>query len=160
MSKDKKKDPTIIRRDFSAVVLDLYGDAATIEQPQAMSRALKRFAEEAPADAVELLNRLFKEEGRKELTLGHACAEALGGGYEDEKGMQMDERVKRFKLAQKVLEGGIQEITTDERTKIQSLLVKRFAGSVLAPACSILLETEPEAEAGPEDTLPQAEKAQ
>lgn len=150
MAEKAKKDPTIIRRDFSAIVLDLYGDPAFIEREQALARALKRFADEAPADALALFNRIFKEEGRKELTLGNACAEALGGAYEDEKGMNMETRVKRFKLAQKVLEGGIQEITTDERTQIQALIVKRYPGSVLAPACSIMLETEPEEQAAPE----------
>lgn len=148
MSKDKKvKDVTKIRRDFSAVVNNLYGDPATVEPPMATGIALRRFAEEAPADAVELINRIFREEQRKALTLATACAEALGGGYDDEKNMQMDERVKRFVLAKRILEGGIQEITTDERDKIKALLVKRFPGSVIAPQCSMLLETEPEEEA-------------
>lgn len=146
MSKDaKKKDVTKIKRDFDAQVLDMYGHDAQVQpRENAMARALQRFAEEGDATAVAHLNRIFKEEERKPMTLAIACAEALGGAYEDEKGMAMDTRMERFKLSQRILEGGIVELTTEERDKIKALLTKRFPGSVIAPRCAILLETEPE----------------
>jgi hypothetical protein len=134
-----------LRRDFAQPVLDMRGKPVMLGASlQSLQKAISRFIREADSAAVDLFKEILDEEGLEEMTLGVAAIESLGGAYEDEKGLAMDTRNTRFLLGLRITEamqnGGICEITPDERDKIKELVRKNFTGSVIAPRVSQLLE--------------------
>lgn len=147
-AESKTKQDIKLRRDFSAVVLDLYGHPHQLGRGlETFNAVLARFTTEADAEASKLLLKILEEEGMKTMTLGMACAEALAGAYKGEEGMGFDERERRYTLARRLIKGGVQEITPSERDKIRGLLTQRFGGSVTPSVCAEMLETEVQEEA-------------
>lgn len=143
-----------LRRDFAQPVLDMRGKPVMLgASVQSLQRAISRFLKESASDAVDQFKAILDEEGIEEMTLGIAAIESLGGAYDDEKNMAMDERNKRFLLGLRITEalsqGGMGEINADERDKIKELIRKNYTGSTIAPRCSQLLETDAEEKGAP-----------
>lgn len=82
------------------------------------------------------------KEGDKEVRLGEFCATALLTPYQDEKELSGDEKVKRFKIAEKIYNGGEQDLTIEEAALLKKLVAKAFAPLIVGRIYG-LLESEP-----------------
>jgi hypothetical protein len=135
-----------MKRDFSSPILDLKGKPVP-NQPtvDAYARAVASLASKLSPELMEQFEADVARESSV-LTLGDVCVAVLQHAYEDERTLDLSTRTKRMKLAMKLVDGGEQEITPEERDLIKPLLVKGVYGGPLVPVrASDLLETEPPA---------------
>lgn len=119
-----------MRLDFSQPILDLQGkpliENLTLESLQ---RAMARL----PVEIAQQVVQALREEGAAPVTVADVASGALIAGFEDERNLPLDEKVRRMNLALRICNGGEVELTTDEAVKIKHCVNRRFPG-VLKPA--------------------------
>ncbi len=87
-----------------------------------------------------ILGELLKSDGRA-LLLSEACAESLM--FEPAlPSLSGAEKVKRYKLAMRLIEGGQQDVSEDERERILASSEKRWAPLVYGQIHEALEDTE------------------
>lgn len=102
------------------------------------------------AEQKEALGKKLDKAFGKEMTLGSAAADSLLAGYEDEKNLGAEEKIRRYELAKRFSKGGVQEFNTTERDLIKTLVGKNFVGPLIYALVSEALEA---AEKVPEVTV-------
>ncbi len=79
------------------------------------------------------------KDGEASLTLGAVATNALLMPYEDERNLSGDDKVKRFKLAQRIHDAqGEVDISSEEITLLKSLIAKAYTPLVVGRAFAIL----------------------
>lgn len=128
-------------RNFSAPILDIHNNPVRPgPSAEAMTRAINRVAPEMPADLQAKLAEAINAECGQPLTLADVAVESLMTPYQGEDQLPMTERLQRMKLAQKLVEGGEVDITPDERERIKTLAIKRYAGPLVPCRIEEMLE--------------------
>jgi len=74
----------------------------------------------------------------KDFTLAAACCTALLNQYQDEQNLAGTEKAKRYKLATKVVDGGEQDVSSEDITELKKLIAKAFGPLVVGQAFDIL----------------------
>lgn len=72
------------------------------------------------------------------LKLSEVCSNALLSGYEDEKNLSAEEKVKRFKLAHKVFEAGEIELASEEATLIRKVVNKKYPTMIVGQVYEVI----------------------
>lgn len=72
------------------------------------------------------------------VTLGSVCSGALLMPYPDERNVSGEDKVKRFRLAEKVYAGGLQDITVEDAALLKQLLAKAYTPLIVGRAYGIL----------------------
>jgi len=80
-------------------------------------------------------------------TLGAVCIGALMGVYGDEQALSGDEKFKRYKLAERISAGGVQEVSVEDVALLKKLIGKNWPPAVLGPAYEALEQDPVEAQA-------------
>lgn len=86
---------------------------------------------------LSMKNEPIMEDG-KPVTLSTICSSALLAPYEDEKNLDGGEKVKRFKLASQVYDGGEQEITVEDAALLKKLVAKAYTPLIVGRAYALL----------------------
>ena len=122
-----------MKRNFDAPILDLKGKPVPLQATvDALNRAVNALSLKLSPELLdEFRASVAKESGV--LTLGEVCVSVLQNAYEDERALDMSTRTKRMKLAMKLVDGGTQDITPEERDLIKPLLTKGVYGGVVIP---------------------------
>ncbi len=132
---------TKIERDFSQVIKNLDGTSVrTGASVQAFARAIDKA--DLSSEAKLVLQKALVEEAGKELTLAEAALIALQQGFEDEKNLSGEDRMKRLMLGMRIVEGGVTEITAEERDLIKKVICKMFTNHFVVGNCLLMLEGE------------------
>lgn len=79
-----------------------------------------------------------KDGAEKDLTLGAVSCTALLAQYADEQSLSGDEKVKRFRLAEAAVKGGVQDIKVEDAALLKKLLAKAFGPLVVGRAYDII----------------------
>jgi hypothetical protein len=72
------------------------------------------------------------------VTLKSIVANALLGNYEDERNLQAEQKVKRYKLAHKVTEGGEIEVDAEDTVLMRKLVNKAYGTLIVGQVFDIL----------------------
>jgi len=64
--------------------------------------------------------------GNDDLTLNEVCCTALLSPYPDEQSLSAKEKVGRFKLAEKIVDGGEQDLSVDDVATLMKLIGKAY----------------------------------
>lgn len=75
-----------------------------------------------------------------DLTVGSVAIMALDGSYDDEKNLPGEERVKRFALAMRIVEGGEIELKPEEAVMIKNLVAKAFNSTTIVATVWSLID--------------------
>lgn len=144
-----------MKRDFSKVITDLKGKPVTEgASVRGILDAIQTVWGELSAETRDKLTDAMEKNAANDLTLATVCCNALLGGYEDERNLAGDIRAKRYRLAGKIANGGVVEITPDERDLIKPLLYKAYPGALIPVAAADVLEGEKPAEKTPDEDTP------
>jgi hypothetical protein len=73
-----------------------------------------------------------------ELTLGLMATNALMGNFDDERSLSGDDKVRRFKLAQRVHHASEVDLTVEDVALIKKLIAKAYATLPCARAWELL----------------------
>lgn len=126
-----------MNRDFSANILDL--DGTPTRAPLDAKRILAAVSR-LPA---ELVNQVYVEletEGAKSITFQSVACDALMAALDgDDKGA-IEQKIRRFKLALRLVDGGPQELTLDEAKEIKERVNKAFPGALVPARVAAFLE--------------------
>lgn len=95
----------------------------------------------------------------KPATLGLVTCSALLAPYADEQNLAQEEKVKRFGLAQTVVDGGIQEISIDDAALLKKLINKGWPQPLIVARAFDIIERKPKAVAKPVEQLEKPEEA-
>jgi hypothetical protein len=79
-------------------------------------------------------------------TLGAVTVGALLANFQDEASLPGDEKLRRYKLAERISQGGLQEVSAEEVALIKKLIAKAHAIAIVGPAYEAL-EQDPTARA-------------
>lgn len=71
-------------------------------------------------------------------TLREVCVGALLAVYADEQALAGEEKFRRYKLAERVSPGGVQEVSAEEVALLKKLIGKNWPPAVLGPAYEAL----------------------
>jgi hypothetical protein len=130
------------KRDFSAPILDLKGkpvpQGVSIE---ALQSALDVVLKKVPESEHESVKAAIGVVLGAPMTFGDAIAHALTAPNQDDK-LAPGEATKRMALALKIVNGGIVEITPDERDLMKRAIEKAYLGAVIPGRTIVMLETE------------------
>lgn len=77
-------------------------------------------------------------DSKEPITLKWVSIESLIGIYQDEKELQGEEKLKRYKLAMKISNGNIIEISVEEIALIKNLIGKAFGTLIVGQAWEYL----------------------
>lgn len=77
-------------------------------------------------------------DGADDLTLGSISCTALVSSYPDEPNLPADEKVKRFRLAQVAVDGGVQEVKLEDIAALKKLIGRAFGPLVVGRAFDII----------------------
>jgi hypothetical protein len=86
------------------------------------------------------------KDGDGEFTLGAASATALLSPYPDEQNLDPKDKVRRYKLATKIADGGEVDLSIEEIADLKKLIGKAFPPLVVGRAYEIL-DPEPKVKA-------------
>lgn len=111
-------DGEVLRGGFGALAAPLTA---------AVNKVSEGFSAEQKAELGKLLDKAFG----KEMSLANAAADSLLAGYEDEKNLGGEEKIRRLDLARRFCKGGVQEFNTTERDLIKQLVGKNFIGPLI-----------------------------
>jgi hypothetical protein len=78
------------------------------------------------------------KDGKNDLTLSTVCCGALLTPLPDETNLSADEKVRRFKLAVKLCDGGQQDLSSEEITMLKQLVGKVYPPLTVGRAFEIL----------------------
>ncbi len=87
---------------------------------------------------VDLRGSPIKDSGSEDLTLSAVCCTVLLSPYPDEQNLGGKDKVRRYKLALKVSEGGEQEVSAEDISDLKALIAKGYAPLVVGRAYEIL----------------------
>lgn len=85
----------------------------------------------------DLLGEPLKEDG-KPFTLSMACCTALMTPAQDEPNVAAETKVRRFKLATAIIQGGEQDFSIEDVAELKKLIGKIFGPLVVGRAFEIL----------------------
>lgn len=130
-----------LKRDFSAPILDikgkpLHGNGSV----EAMTKALDLAISKVPEAEQEALSAALSIILGEPLTLGAAVAHALTAAAPDEPGLAPGEAEKRLNLALRLVDGGVVEITPEERGLMKRRAGKAYRGALVPGRVAMLLE--------------------
>ena len=78
------------------------------------------------------------KDGTGDFTLGMASCTALLSSYQDEQGLDPKDKVRRYKLATKVSDGGEVDLSVEEISDLKKLIGKAFPPLIVGRAYEIL----------------------
>lgn len=87
------------------------------------------------------------KDGDSDVTLGAISCTALFALYPDEQNLAAEEKVKRFRLAQSAVDGGVQDIPVDDVAALKKLIGRAFNPLVVGRAFDIIDPPKPEEKA-------------
>ncbi len=87
---------------------------------------------------LDLKGNPIKDGGNDDLTLSAACCASLLTGYPDEQGLSAKDKMRRYRVAQKISQGGEQDLSVEEIADVKMLISKFYAPMVVGPAYDIL----------------------
>lgn len=129
-------------RNVDQAVTDLAGqalyDALGLQDVLAATAEMTDAQREAIAAAINKV-------GRPALTLKRAMVNALQAIFEDERGLDGEKKLERWKLAMKIHLGGEVDLTTDEIVLVKRLVGKLYGPSVVGPVWTALEADKPKA---------------
>lgn len=76
--------------------------------------------------------------GEKSLTLGSVCVESLMASFPDEERLSGNDKVKRFKLAQKIYNRTPVDITVEDASLIKELIGKAYGPLIVGQVWDLL----------------------
>lgn len=114
-----------MKRNFDAVILDFYG------------KPLTKKVEITPAKEGD--NAVI---GYAPVTLGDVCVAAIAGDYRGEE-LSGNDRMLRFNLGMRLVNGGVVDVTAEEVTMLKTLIPKGHTTLATGRAFH-LLESDPE----------------
>lgn len=79
-------------------------------------------------------------------TLGAVAVGALLANFQDEASLAGEEKLRRYKLAERISQGGVQDVSAEEVSLIKKQVAKAHAIAIVGPAYEAL-EADPSAEA-------------
>ena len=133
---------TTLKRDFSAEILDLRGrpmkGSGTMET---LSKVLDLALSKVPESEQESLQKAIDIIMGEPNTLGAVVSNALTAPVQGET-FGSGEATKRLKLALKIVDGGMVEITTEERDMMKERVSKVYLGALVPGRAAELLETD------------------
>lgn len=74
-------------------------------------------------------------------TLSVVSVRALGQVFSDEPTLSAEHKVARYKLALRIVEGGIQEVTVEEAAMLKAVIGKAYSPFVVGAAFSLIERT-------------------
>lgn len=80
----------------------------------------------------------LKETPEKDFTLGAACCTALLNPFSDEQNLDPKEKFNRYKLAQKISDGGERDLSVEDVATLKKLIGKAFPPLVVGRCYDIL----------------------
>lgn len=146
-----------VKRDFAQTLKDFEGNEVRLHvgcDPATMQAVIGILSKGLEPDVFEKVAKALNEGAAKPLTLSRVCTMALGSGFEDERNLDGDERIKRYKLGMRLKEGVV-KISPSDRDRIKKVVLKRFQDSVVAPQACLLLEGEALEADEPDDEPPE-----
>src|SRR5262245_23377648 len=78
------------------------------------------------------------KQGEKDATLGHVACTALLASYADEQNLPVEDKVRRFRLAEIAAKGGEREVKVEDVALIKQLIGKAFAPLIVGRAYDII----------------------
>lgn len=131
-----------VKRDLSAQLIDFDGESIRMQSFMQtdvfnyfVAQVSAKLANEARAEFGKALN----DATTKPITLSRAITMALGSAYEDEKDLDGATRIRRFDLARRCNKEGMVKLSNSQITEINTMLRKRFPGSLIPPQAELLL---------------------
>lgn len=96
--------------------------------------------------SAKLLDLEKKEikEGDKVMTLSSVSCTALLATYPDEQNLEATTKVKRFRLAEKAINGGVQELAVEDVVELKKLIGKAYSPLVVGRVYDIIDPPPPE----------------
>lgn len=77
-------------------------------------------------------------DGDKHVTLATVSVNALMGTFPDETNLPGEKKFERFKIAMKVVDGGEQELTTEEATEIKKTVGKAYGPLIVGRVFTLI----------------------
>lgn len=141
-----EKEMATLKRDFSAKITDLKGKPLKLgATPQAFEQAINAiWPKLSPELQAEFTTAMDAAAGTEATLADVACTALLPNGFtEQDKSITPEAGMKRFKLALRLSDGGVQEIDTAERDLIKDLVNKHHS-LLVRGRVDELLETDAE----------------
>lgn len=133
-----------VKRDFAQVLKDFEGNELRLHaacDSATMQVVIGILSKNLQPDVFEKVAKALNDGVSKPLTLSRVCTMSLGSGFDDERNLDGDERIKRFKLGMRLKEGMV-KLSPSERDTIKKVVLKRFPESMVSPQACLLLEGE------------------
>lgn len=127
-------------RDVDQPVTDLAGHA--LHEPISLQDLLAATAE-MTSEQREAIAAAINKTGRPALTLKRAMVNALQAMFEDERQLEGEKKLERWKLAMKIHLGGEIDLTAEEIVLVKRLVGKLYGPSVVGPVWTALEEGKP-----------------
>lgn len=117
--------------DFSAPILDLRGQELRCGgSRETLITALVSAAAQLDEGSRAIIQKAIDDAAGKPLTLGDAVADALVSPLPNE-APELGERVRRMKLATRLIDGGEQDIDGEDRDRINRCVTAYFTGALI-----------------------------
>jgi len=84
------------------------------------------------------------KDGENDVTLASVACNALMASFPDEQSLDAKAKVRRFRLAEKAVDGGVQDVDAEDVVELKKVLGKAFGPLVVGRAFDII--DPPEAE--------------
>lgn len=133
-----------VKRNFAQTLKDFEGNEIPLNtscDPATLQVVIGILARGLPQDMQPKVREVLNVGLGKPLTLSRVATMALGSGFEDERNLEGDERLERYKLGMRLKEGMVKVSPTD-RDRIKKCVLKRFPESLVAPQALMMLEGE------------------
>lgn len=89
-------------------------------------------------DLIGLGDAKLVDEKGEALKLSAIAVNVLVGQYQDEQGLSGEDKFARYKLAERLNQGGVQEISAEEIALLKKLIGKAYGPIVVGPAYEAL----------------------
>lgn len=131
-----------MKRDFSALILDMRGKPL-VHGPsaEAMIKAVADLEKEHP-EAHRLLMQAFDRHAIWSMSVGMAASAALVNSLEGDERASLDLKARRMKLALRICEGGVIDVTVDEIAMIKERVNKAHPAATVPVRVSEHLEAD------------------
>lgn len=86
-------------------------------------------------------------ESGKEVKLGSPAVTVLLAQFQDEQSLRGEDKFSRYKLAERIGQGGVQDVSAEEIALLKSLIGKAYPPGIVGPAYEALEQDAPVAAA-------------
>lgn len=133
-----------VKRDLGQPIMDVLTKepmrlVAMLHQ-DTVTAVVSLLVENLSAEHREPVLKVVNEKVKKPLTMSEVIVTALLSPYEDEKTLEGSEQIARFDLARRCNKLGMVKLNSADISKINTLVKKKYQGSMIAPTVQYLLE--------------------